>query len=118
MHGLTLEGFMIELATYSVIFRRFINSHNRANLGYTLAVNHLADMTPEELRALRGRSYSPGYNGGKPFPYNVTELSTEIPESHDWRIYGAVTPVKGTFIFENSLRGKIVIMKNLIFFSW
>lgn len=85
-----------------MVFSRFIKSQNRAHLGYTLAVNHLADQTPVELRALRGRRYTPEYNGGKPFPYDVKREAAAIPESFDWRIYGAVTPVKGEFKFVNS----------------
>lgn len=68
---------------------------NRANLGYTLAVNVLADKTLTEMRALRGRRYSAGYNGGKPFPYDAEKEIKKAPDSFDWRIYGAVTPVKG-----------------------
>ncbi len=60
-----------------------------------MAVNHLADQTPVELRALRGRVYSPGYNGGQPFPYDAEKEISSAPENFDWRIYGAVTPVKG-----------------------
>lgn len=79
------------------IFRqnlRFIHSHNRANKGYTVAVNHLADRTDEEIQALRGFKSSNSYNGGQPFPYNVKDYLDELPESLDWRIPGAVTPVK------------------------
>ena len=67
---------------------------NRANLGYTLEVNHLADRTEEELHALRGRKHSGVYNGGRPFPYNEV-TNVKVPEEMDWRLYGAVTPVKG-----------------------
>lgn len=72
---------------------RFIQSKNRANLGYSLGVNILADKTPTELRALRGRRYS-GYNGGQPFPYDAEKEIQSAPDNFDWRIYGAVTPVK------------------------
>lgn len=60
-----------------------------------MAINHLADRTEDELKALRGRRYSNGYNGGQPFPYNAQEEVKSAPEQWDWRIYGAVTPVKG-----------------------
>ncbi|UYV66645.1 26-29-p [Cordylochernes scorpioides] len=78
------------------IFRqnfRYIHSKNRANLGFQLAVNHLADRSDQERMYLRGRLASPGYNGGAAFHkenYNVDDL----PDSMDWRLYGAVTPVK------------------------
>ncbi|XP_049834066.1 digestive cysteine proteinase 1 [Schistocerca gregaria] len=88
----------IEHSQRKELFRqnmRFIHSKNRANVGYTLAVNHLADRTDLELQALRGRKYTPGYNGGQPFPYNVSvELKNGLPSTFDWRLYGAVTPVK------------------------
>ncbi|XP_076249586.1 C1 family peptidase 26-29-p [Calliopsis andreniformis] len=73
---------------------RFIHSTNRAHKGYQLDVNHLVDRTDLELKALRGKQYTPGYNGGQPFPYNVVEEFESIPDSLDWRLYGAVTPVK------------------------
>lgn len=73
---------------------RFIHSKNRANLGYTLSVNHLADRTDLEMQALRGKKYSGVYNGGKPFPYENLDAST-FPAQFDWRLFGAVTPVKG-----------------------
>lgn len=79
-----------------IYFYRYIHSKNRAGLGFQLGVNHLADKTELELKALRGRQYSQGYNGGLPFPHSTTEAA---PEAVDWRLYGAVTPVKGTPIF-------------------
>lgn len=72
---------------------RFVHSKNRAALSYSLALNHLADRTPQEMAALRGRRRSGDPNHGLPFP---AEHYTGIilPESLDWRMYGAVTPVK------------------------
>ncbi|XP_050788033.1 digestive cysteine proteinase 2-like [Gopherus flavomarginatus] len=72
---------------------RFVHSKNRANLSYKLALNHLADRTPEEMAVLRGRLKSGAPNNGQPFP---SEMYTGLilPEILDWRLYGAVTPVK------------------------
>ena len=60
---------------------------NRAGLSYNLAVNHLADMTSEERRVLRGRRSSTGYNGGLPFHMKEGDLQ-DAPDTIDWRIYG------------------------------
>ncbi|XP_022913978.2 digestive cysteine proteinase 1 [Onthophagus taurus] len=77
------------------IFRqniRFIHSTNRKSRSFTLTVNHLADKTETELKALRGKQYSNVYNGGSPFPKIENRLA--LPTQFDWRIFGAVTPVK------------------------
>lgn len=70
---------------------RFIESHNRRNVNYKLKVNHLADMEDSELRYMRGRLSTKGYNGGSPY---IRSEKKHRPSILDWRIAGAVTPVK------------------------
>lgn len=67
-----------------------------------MAVNHLADKSDLEIKAMRGRLYTGVPNGGLPFPYkNIKEEA--LPSQFDWRIYGAVTPVKGCKIMQKSV---------------
>ena len=56
-------------------------------------MNHLTDRTDRELKALRGYRHTPGYHGGLPFTYTEQDVK-DIPDYVDWRLYGAVTPVK------------------------
>ncbi|NWJ11686.1 CFAD protein, partial [Crypturellus undulatus] len=77
----------------ALALRRFVHSRNRAALSYSLALNHLADRTAAELALLRGRRRSRAPNGGEPFPA-ARYAGLILPESLDWRMYGAVTPVK------------------------
>lgn len=72
---------------------RFVNSKNRAGLTYRLAVNHLADLNDAEMKMMRGRKRSSGYNGGLPFNKNAYNVR-DIPDQIDWRLYGAVSQVK------------------------
>lgn len=99
-----MQVFKMWLVTHKNIWilYRFIHSHNRAGNGFSLEVNHLADRSDLELRALRGKQYTSDSksNGGDSFPYSQAKLQqvlTDIPATMDWRLAGAVTPVKGTY---------------------
>ncbi|GLH05995.1 Cathepsin L [Gryllus bimaculatus] len=86
------------LATFNPM-REFVHgddAHNRAGLGFSLDINHLADRSDIELKALRGRQYTKqASNGGLPFPHATTpDALNAIPDNLDWRLLGAVTPVK------------------------
>ncbi len=72
---------------------RYIHSKNRQHLSYVLAPNHLTDLTDSERSSMRGRLRSKGYNGGQPFTYTQYQLDS-TPAMLDWRLYGAVSPVK------------------------
>lgn len=76
---------------------RYIISTNRRNPSYRLSINHLADKSEDELEILRGRkslhrSNSSNLLMGQKFFSTIKD--SELPESWDWRIYGAVGPVK------------------------
>lgn len=83
---------------YILRFGRFIHSKNRAGLTYKLAPNHMTDRTSDEIRYMRGKLRSNGFNGGSTFHYTKSDVEN-LPEQMDWRLYGAVTPVKGNFSF-------------------
>lgn len=72
---------------------RYVYSKNRAGLSYTLNLNSLSDRTMPELATMRGWKQSRTPNTGLPFP-NELYKNVKVPESLDWRLYGAVTPVK------------------------
>ncbi|KAG9509124.1 Counting factor associated protein D, partial [Fragariocoptes setiger] len=78
---------------------RFIRAKNRSNQHYQLKVNRFADHSSDELRYLRGRRYSKRYNGGLSYSQihgkeAVQSAIEKFPKTFDWRIAGAVTPVK------------------------
>ncbi|GFN76052.1 counting factor associated protein d [Plakobranchus ocellatus] len=72
---------------------RYINSKNRAGLSYKLAVNHLSAHSSDEIRVMRGFRYSARDHGGKAFPKHLL-TTVDAPDQWDWRLMGAVTPVK------------------------
>lgn len=82
------------------IFRqnlRYINSVNRKGLSYRVAINHLADKTDAELATLNGKRKTEKNakpNNGLPFDMSKYANDKQLPASFDWRIQGAVTPVK------------------------
>jgi len=71
---------------------RFVDAHNRRGLGYQLRVNHLADWTDDELRALHPNARGvPQHSAPMVFE---ADSSTSTPSSIDWREKGAVAAVK------------------------
>nr|XP_061838294.1 digestive cysteine proteinase 1-like [Nerophis lumbriciformis] len=72
---------------------RYVHSKNRAGLPFTLALNSLSDRTMSELDVMRGRKRGKTPNRGRAFPSTMYE-GVKVPESLDWRLYGAVSPVK------------------------
>lgn len=60
--------------------KRYIESVNRKGLSYTLAVNHLADRSDEELKILRGKLKSSNKpNNGLPFDMSKYKRK-DLPE--------------------------------------
>ncbi|XP_055350487.1 procathepsin L-like [Paramacrobiotus metropolitanus] len=71
---------------------RFVKSHNRAGKTYKLKINHLADRSDDELTRLRDDCL-PGQETTA-FSSIKAVQKKDIPTEIDWRLYGAVTPVK------------------------
>ncbi|KAM8882923.1 digestive cysteine proteinase 2 [Synchiropus picturatus] len=72
---------------------RYVHSKNRAGLSFSLALNSLADRTMSELKTMRGSKRGKTPNRGLPFP-RALYRDVVLPDSMDWRLFGAVTPVK------------------------
>ena len=70
----------------SLIHCRFIDSNNRKSLTYSLAVNHMTDLSNDELKMMRGYRPSKGPKGGIEFTSDVS--MDVIPDTWDWRIQG------------------------------
>lgn len=50
-------------------------------------MNHLGDRNEKELKVLRGRRTSKGYNGGLPFKPDLSKLK-DVPDHIDWNVRG------------------------------
>jgi len=72
---------------------RFVFSTNRAGKSYKVKLNHFADRTDDEMRAMLGTKKSLTFNGAQAFDKSKFNLN-DLPASIDWRIAGAVSPVK------------------------
>ena len=86
---------------------------NRAGLTYKLAANHLSDQTNQEIRMLRGKLRSSGPNRGLPFHYTSKDLES-IPDNMDWRLYGAVSSVKGTIFLFLSMQVIVLFISTIV----
>ncbi|XP_063369908.1 cathepsin K-like [Cydia amplana] len=76
---------------------KFVVDHNRQNLGFKLALNHLSDLTPAERAHMSGGRRSPNPSATVPFPHSerqVGDIVTQIPEEYDMRLQGIISPVK------------------------
>ena len=85
----------------TILFCRFINSRNRRNSGYRLSVNHLSDLTEEEIESHRGmlsedendEETEDVVERNKTENMNILNLIHDkqydnLPENLDWRDYG------------------------------
>lgn len=67
--------------------KRIVQDHNRANLGFTLALNHFAHLTRAEYESMLGF-----------IPSNKKTIAIgsnyKAPESIDWREKGVVNPIQ------------------------
>jgi len=70
-----------------------ILAHNEKNLGFTLAVNHLADLTNAEFKErYLGVKFNATARKSAPSTHQASNVN--LPTTVDWRTKGAVTDVK------------------------
>lgn len=62
--------------------KRFVQEHNRANLGYILAVNRFAHLTHAEYASMNGFRYRPHKDMTNEIQFNSV---SNVPDSCDWR---------------------------------
>ncbi|CAI8023152.1 Silicatein [Geodia barretti] len=85
-----LERHLVWLAN-----REYINAHNQNShiFGFTLAINHLGDITDAEYEEMYS-TYRGIDHGNYTKVYDPSHYSSNLPESIDWRTINAVTSVK------------------------
>ncbi|CAI8023144.1 Silicatein [Geodia barretti] len=84
-----LERHLVWLAN-----REYINAHNQNShiFGFTLAMNHLGDITNAEYNEMY-MTYRPGGRNTTKM-HDASQYSGNLPESVDWRTNNAVTSIK------------------------
>uniref|UniRef100_A0A0R3S1G4 Cathepsin L-like n=1 Tax=Elaeophora elaphi TaxID=1147741 RepID=A0A0R3S1G4_9BILA len=74
-----------------------IRQHNeryeRGEETFKMSINKFADMLPEETKKVNGYRYEKKQSVGKK-NIMLTSANSKLPEKIDWRVKGAVTPVK------------------------
>ncbi|CAA7037456.1 unnamed protein product [Microthlaspi erraticum] len=73
---------------------RFIDQHNAKNLTYKLGLTRFADLTLQEYRDLFSQRPMVRQRAPRTSRRYVPLAGNELPESVDWRNYGAVTEIK------------------------
>ncbi|XP_050499586.1 cathepsin L-like proteinase isoform X3 [Diabrotica virgifera virgifera] len=97
-HGKAYKNPIEERVRFSVFQSnlKLINEHNakyeQGLVGYTMAINQFADITPEEFKAKLGMQ-AKNIPNIKKTPH-VQDVNAEVPDSIDWRQKGAVLGVK------------------------
>ena len=113
-HFYFARGFGV-LGFWGFCFVRFIHSHNRAHLNYTLEVNHLSDVLDEEFEMLKGQP-SPDTPELKKELNEIPQLRINIPKTLpknlDWRDYGKYQLI-WIFDISSNLNSKFYIHKAL-----
>ncbi|CAI8032372.1 Silicatein [Geodia barretti] len=97
-HGKSYESQREELERHIVWLsnREYINAHNKNShiFGYTLAMNHLGDITEVEYEK-RYMTYRRNTGQGNYTKlHNPADFSLDLPESVDWRTNNAITNIK------------------------
>ncbi|KAF0714218.1 Aste57867_3933 [Aphanomyces stellatus] len=72
---------------------QYINSMNRQGLSYTLAMNHMGDMTADEMKVYTGANKLKRAKDNGAARVYETQYTT-LPDEWDWRPIGGVTSVK------------------------
>ncbi|EAY00763.1 Clan CA, family C1, cathepsin L-like cysteine peptidase [Trichomonas vaginalis G3] len=67
--------------------KRFVEEHNRANLGFTVALNRLAHLTPAEYHSLLGFRNNGANN-------KAVKSHSKANDCIDWRSKGVVNPIQ------------------------
>jgi cathepsin L len=97
LHSKTYQSdaeYQYRLAVYKDNLE-YVEEHNRQNLGFTLGMNFLADLTVEEYRELYLQpSWDATEHAQDESILHVVDDMHAMAPTVDWRTKGAVTPVK------------------------
>ena len=66
------DDFVFTVYHYDNYHCRYIDSNNRKALTYSLAVNHLTDLSNDELKMMRSYRHTKGAKGGIEFTNDVS----------------------------------------------